>query len=112
MVHSTGGAITGGWNLWSNGSASTQHAFTGSPARLVITARGTSAGQVWPHLNVTVGGVAIGSVTVSSSAWAEYGFDVSRAAGAAEIRVAFDNDAVIGTEDRNLSLDKINLRCP
>lgn len=112
MVHSTGGAATGGWNLWSNGYASTQHTFTGAPVGLVVTAKGTAAGQVWPHFNVTVGGVLVGSATVTSSTSAEYGFDVSRPAGTAEIRVAFDNDAVIGTEDRNLILDNINLRCP
>lgn len=111
MTRSTGGATTGGWNLWSNGSVSTAHPFVAAPVRVVVTARGTPAGGVWPRMTVQVGGSVVGSATVSTSSWLEYGFDLTPPAGTAELRVGFDNDAVIGTEDRNLLLDKVVVRC-
>ena len=49
---------------------------------------------------------------MSSTTYREYTFDVTRAAGTAELRVAFDNDAIVGSEDRNLYLDKVVVRCP
>jgi hypothetical protein len=112
MTHSTGGSISGGWNLWSNGYVTTQHTFTSAPTRIAVTARGSSAGGVFPRMLVSVGGVLVGTVTVSSTTMREYTFDVTRAAGAAELRVAFDNDAIVGSEDRNLYLDKVIVRCP
>ncbi len=112
MTHTTGGATTGGWNLWANGSITTTHTFTGAPVRLAVTARGSSAGGVWPRMRVSVGGVLVGTATVSATSWTEYTFDATPPAGTAELRVAFDNDAVIGSEDRNLLLDKVAVRCP
>jgi endoglucanase len=113
MFHSTGGAVTGGWDLWSNGYASAQVAFPAASAQLVVTARGTPASGIWPHMVVSVGGVTVGSATVASSSWAAYSFPfTSSAAGTKELRVTFDNDALTSTEDRNLFLDKVALTCP
>lgn len=44
--------------------------------------------------------------------WRSYVFDFSRPAGSAEIRVTFDNDAIIGSQDRNLYIDKVQVGCP
>ena len=112
MFHSTGGATTGGWNLWSNGYASTTHTFAAGVAALTITARGSPAGGVWPQLRVSVGGVLVGTVTVSSSGWQAYPVSFTATAGAQELRLAFDNDAIIGSEDRNLYLDQVTVGCP
>jgi endoglucanase len=111
MTKTTGGAVTGGWNLWSNGSVSTQHPFVAAPVRVAVVARGQSAGGVWPRMIVSVGGQVLSTVSVTSTSWTEYGVDLTRAAGSAEIRVSFDNDAIVGSEDRNLLLDKVIVRC-
>jgi len=107
MYHSTGGAVSGGWNIWSNGYIQTSHAFTAGVSTITVHARGTPAGGVWPRMRVSVGGVDIGQVTVAASAWTAYAFSPSLDAGTRTIRVAFDNDAIIAGEDRNLLVDKV-----
>ncbi|MBI3179362.1 MAG: hypothetical protein HYZ27_06845, partial [Deltaproteobacteria bacterium] len=112
MSRTTGGATSGGWNLWSNGSLSTSHRFLGGPVHVAVTAKGSSAGGVWPRMRLYVGGELLGTVTVGSTSWKEYVFEVAPAAATSELRVTFDNDAVIGSEDRNLYVDKVVARCP
>jgi hypothetical protein len=55
---------------------------------------------------------AIGTANVSTTRWAQYPFTVYATAGPKELRVTFDNDARVGTEDRNLYLDKLVIDCP
>src|SRR6185503_5313497 len=62
IFHSTGGAVTGGWNIWSNGYVSTNHTFLAGSTTLSIAASGTLAGGAWPHMVVSVGGTVIGNV--------------------------------------------------
>src|SRR5262249_13187991 len=52
LYQSTGGAMTGGWNLWSNGYVSTNHPLTAGQSTITVTAGGSSAAGVWPHLVV------------------------------------------------------------
>jgi hypothetical protein len=61
MSHSTGGATTGGWNIWSNGYISTSHTFIADSTTLKVTASGTVAAGVWPQMTVAVGDTSIGS---------------------------------------------------
>jgi cellulase/cellobiase CelA1 len=112
MFHSTGGATTGGWNIWSNGFISTQHNFTAGPSRLVVTAKGTIARNVWPHMVVSVGGTVVGQVSVTSTGWQPYTFNFTATAGSKEIRIAFDNDLNAPPEDRNLLVDSVAVSCP
>ena len=113
MTRSTGGSVTGGWNLWTNGSVQTPSSvtFPSTSSTLAVTARGSVAGGVWPRMIVSVGGQVLSTVSVSATSWTEYGVDLTRAAGTSEIRVSFDNDAVVGSEDRNLLVDKVIVRC-
>lgn len=112
MSRTTGGSTSGGWNLWSNGSLYASHRFTGGSVRVAISARGSAAGGVWPRMRLLIGGQLQGTVSVSSTSWKEYVFEVAPPAGTAEFRVNFDNDAVISGEDRNLYVDKVVVRCP
>ncbi|MCC6596924.1 MAG: cellulase family glycosylhydrolase [Rhodanobacteraceae bacterium] len=104
MAASVGGAADGGgWNLWSNGYLTVQHPFSAAPTTLTVRARGTALGGVWPRMVVSVGGRQVGSVDVTSAAWADYRFSYTPPAAApAEVRIAFVNDAVSTREDRNL----------
>lgn len=107
MMKTTGGqSDTGGlvaWNLWSDGSVYTDLSIPdGSVRTLQIRAYGQSAGGVDPTMNVLVDGVAVRSFAVVSGSWNDYSFDVSIAAGARRISLAYTNDAIVDGIDRNL----------
>jgi len=113
MFHSTGGATAGGWNIYTNGYIATPHTFaTSGMVTLTVTAAGTVAAGVWPHMVVSVGGVVIGSIYVTSSTWALYTFTFSVTAGTKEVRISFDNDYCCKRGDRNLLVDKVVVGCP
>ncbi len=111
MTHSTGGAQDSGWDIWSNGNISTNVSFSGGSTTITVVAKGTSAGGVWPNMVVRVNGVQIGSATVNSATYANYPFTFSATAGSQSVSVEFTNDALIGTEDRNLIVDKFAVSC-
>lgn len=112
MYHSNGGTVPEGWSLWSNGYMSTSHAFAGGATTLTVSASGTPAAGIWPHMVVSVGGVRVGDVYATTWGWTQYTFTFNTTAGTKEIRVAFDNDHLTSTEDRNLRVDKVVVGCP
>jgi endoglucanase len=109
MSHSTGGSTCGGWNLWSNGSVSTTHNFTGGTTMIAVYAQGQQALNVWPHMVVSVGGVKVGEASVSATSWTPYMFTYSATAGTKDIQISFDNDAWDPAQgyDRNLLLQQV-----
>ena len=112
MTASVGGATAGGWNLWSNGYLSTNHTVTAGQSTLTVTAYGSVAAGVWPHMIVSVDGAPIGDTFVSATSWADYAFPFTAAAGTThEVRVTFDNDYCSTTEDRNLYVAKLVVGC-
>ena len=112
MFQSTGGPAPGGWNIWSNGFIATTHTFTAGPTRLTVVARGQAAFGVWPHMIVSVDGVEVGNVSVTSTSYASYSFDFMATGGPQEITIAFDNDAYAPPfNDRNLFVDKVLVDC-
>jgi lysophospholipase L1-like esterase len=111
MNHPIGAPISGGWNLWGNGSISTTATFAPGPATVTVRATGTPAAGVWPHLVVTVGGVPIGAASVASKNWADHPFSFTAKGGPQEVRVTFDNDAIAGSEDRNLHIASVTAGC-
>jgi hypothetical protein len=112
MFHSTGGSVSGGWNIWSNGYISTQHNFTAGSSRITVFARGSVAQNVWPRMIVSVGGVAIGNVFVTSTTFQPYTFNFTATSGNKEVRVSFDNDLSAPPQDRNLYVDRLEVSCP
>lgn len=111
ITHSVGGAQDSGWDIWSNGNISTNVAFAGGSTTITVIAKGTSAGGVWPNMVVRVNGVQVGSVAVNSAAYASYPFTFNASAGTQSVSVEFTNDAVVGSEDRNLIVDKFTVSC-
>ena len=111
MVHTTGEGTSDGWNLWSNGSSSVNHTFVTAQTTIVVRARGSAAAGVWPQMAVSVGGVQVGSVFVSTSSYAEYSFTFASTAGVQPLQISFTNDAYQNGEDRNLYLDWLSVEC-
>ena len=98
----SGGAF---WNLWSNGYL--QDSVTGDGTNtLVVVARGTPLGGVWPTMVLSVDGAVVRTHTVSSTTWTAYTIGVVPT-GTHTLRIAFTNDAASSTEDRNLLLDVV-----
>ncbi len=111
MGKSTGGSVTGGWNIWSNGYIWTDHDFTAGPTTIIVMAQGQPALGVWPHMVVTVDGVEVGDSNVTSTSYAPYTFNFTASGGTAEIRVEFDNDYYVPPDDRNLLVDSVLVDC-
>lgn len=111
MNHSTGAATADGWNIWGNGSISTAHTFVAGRITIKVVAKGTFAGNAWPHMRVLVGSTLVGQADVSSGTYREYPFEFDASAGAAQLRIEFDNDYYSGSEDRNLLVDKVTVGC-
>jgi endoglucanase len=112
MTKSTGGATTGGWNIWANGSVSTNHTFVAGTATIKVVAQGTPAQGVWPTMELRIGGAVVGTKVVNASTWTEYTFTYNATAGSKSVAVHFTNDANVPPEDRNLLVDKVNIGCP
>ncbi len=114
MSSTTGGSVSGGWNIWSNGNISTSHDFSAGPATLTVVAYGSEAVGVWPNMIVSVGGTQIGQVTVDTTSWTPYQFPFTASAGNQTITVAFNNDYYdqAAGADRNLFVDKVDVTCP
>jgi hypothetical protein len=110
MTHEVGGAVSGGWNLWSNGGLATSHAFAAGSATISVVAAGTPAAGAWPHLVLETDGAAVGEATVASGTWQTLTFTTSiAAAGTKTLRIAFDNDYLTSSEDRNLLVDRLTV---
>ena len=99
----SGGAY---WNLWSNGYVETSMSAGATGGHeLHVVARGDVAGGVWPVMKVYVDGTLVLTQTVNTTSWTAYRVRRQLGAGAHTLRVEFTNDAIVGTEDRNLKLD-------
>lgn len=112
-IRTAGGPAGEGWNLWTRGRVG---AVVRVPAdgdyRVVVRAYGTPAGKVWPVMALVVDAAQAKTITVRSATYAEHAFERRLSAGVHEIAVAFLNDAVVGREDRNLYLDRIEIHAP
>jgi secreted trypsin-like serine protease len=114
MFHSTGGPITGGWNIWTNGYASFTVQMNGGVQKMIVSAAGQN-GNGWPNMQVTVNGAVVFNTTVTSPTFTNYTFSFTAPVGGAEVRVNYTNDFFQPPIDRNLLLDKVTLvtgTCP
>lgn len=99
----SGGAY---WNLWSNGYI--EHSMSvpyTSQHEIQVVARGDVAGGVWPEMKVYVDGTLVLTQTVATTSWTKYPIRRVLTGGSHTLRIQFTNDAMVGTEDRNLKLD-------
>ena len=108
----TSGGASGGayWNLWSNGYIETPMdvPYT-SQHQIHVSARGDVAGGVWPQMKVYVDGTLVLTQTVNVTSWTTYAIRRTLTGGTHTIRIEFTNDAIVGTEDRNLKIDRSSL---
>jgi len=77
--------------------------------RVVLWAKGTPVGGVYPIVSVQLDGRELGRVECSGNSWSPHGLLVDLPAGDMTLRFAFTNDLRRDTEDRNLWLDRIEL---
>lgn len=113
MVSSTGGRAaqsdaSGGavWNLWADGDVSqTLVSEAGGAYVVTVTARGSPADGVWPRMELRLDGVSVGAFDVATSALRDHTAEVVLPAGSSKLSVAFTNDGLTATEDRNLFVD-------
>ena len=71
---------------------------------LIVRARASTAGGVGPMMQVLVDGVAVGSIEVKSSAYADYRFAL-KSLPTQRVDIVFPNDGATASEDRNLYID-------
>jgi len=110
-VRTEGGPCPGGWNLWSNGTVGERLRFERAGAyEIIVRAHGSPARGEWPRMALVLDGEAKQAVTVDTREFADYAFKLDVPAGLHTLGVAFTNDAVEGKEDRNLYLDRIEIR--
>lgn len=104
----TDASASGGkaWNLWSNGQLSTTLvADSAQDVRITVHALGQAAGGISPKMELRLGGAALGTFDVVPGGYGQYFVDAPLPAGSSTLAIAFTNDAVVGTEDRNLIVD-------
>jgi GH35 family endo-1,4-beta-xylanase len=110
-IKTIGAAMPGGWNLHSEGDVGDYvRADRAGTVPVIVRAYGSPCKGVWPNMQIMVDGEPGSSVTVDSKDWAEYTLKAAIPAGVHTVTVAFTNDAVEGSEDRNLYLQKIELK--
>ena len=113
-IKTAGGAINGGWCLWSNGTLGEYVSIPEAGTyEVVVRAYGSPLGGIWPLMALSVDGVAGETATVDSGVYTDYSFQVELAPGVHSIGVSFLNDAYNpGVEDRNLYLDRLVIISP
>lgn len=108
------GGASGGkaWNLWSNGYVSNSATFAEAGNYEVrIRAQGQVAQGVKPHLEVRVGDKFILGADPAPGYWADYVGKINiGSTGPRDVRVSFTNDLRTSSEDRNLWLDRVEIR--
>jgi len=107
-IHSSGGAVAGGWELWENGYVGQNLVFPASGSYLFsITARGTPVAGVYPHMSLNLDGQVQDSIFLRDNTWQAYTLSADVTAGSHLFTISFDNDAYQPPEDRNLFLGQI-----
>ncbi|HLE47729.1 MAG TPA: carbohydrate-binding domain-containing protein [Candidatus Thermoplasmatota archaeon] len=115
---STGGAsyhsqasATKFWNLWANGHVSHWFSLPGDGTYEVsVNAQGTKLQGTAPHMEVRLGGKPVVYADPGPYGWHDYVGRAWVAKGTHEVRIDFTNDAAGGGEDRNLWLDRVDIK--
>ena len=105
----SGGAV---WNVWTNGHLRQDLVSDGGAFRVTVMARGTSAGGVDARMDVRLDGAVLGAFTVPAGGLRAYVVEAQLPRGASTLAVAFTNDALVGSEDRNLLVDVVRVEAP
>jgi hypothetical protein len=76
---------------------------------VVVRARGTPAGGINPRMQLWVNGTLIGAQDVTTNTLQNYTFTTPAIVAGNKIDVAFVNDGIVGSEDRNLVIDSVTI---
>ena len=110
-IRTVGAVMKDGWNLFSNGEVGDYVRIEKAGTyTVVVRAHGSPAAGVWPLAAVSVDRTPGKPASVASSEFRDYTFEVTIPRGVHTVAVAFLNDTVAGNEDRNLYLDRIEVR--
>jgi len=111
-IHTVGEASGGGdWFLPSQGELGEYLRFArAGDCRVGVLARGTAAGGVWPQLRLVVDDEVMAGVRETSGQWNASTWTVPLSAGVHKIAIRYVNDAVSGSEDRNLLVRALSVR--
>ena len=106
----TGGATSGGWNIWSNGYIEDGLYFpvTGE-YQFQVVAGADYAGGEWPIMEIRVDQRVVARLRVTTRSWQPYTVTATVLGGYHRIAVAFTNDYYHLPEDRNLLVDKVRI---
>jgi hypothetical protein len=103
----TGGQITGGWNLWSNGYIESAINFPeAADYDFDIIAYGSFAAAAWSNMELRIDQIPKAFFTAGTNSWSTYSKRINVPAGTHRIAVAFTNDFQDLSGDRNLYIDK------
>lgn len=108
-----GSGSTAGWRLFTNGYAEKAFNFSSTAKHTIrVTARGEGVNVRQPNMRVSVGGVVLTNISITSTSNQSFNIGFTPpATGNRAIRVEFTNDAVIGGVDVNLIIDGWHV-CP
>lgn len=110
-IRTAGDVAEGGWNLYSNGTVGEYLRFrTRGTYVVIVRARGTGLGGVAPVMGLSVDGLSRQTVDVGSRSFRDYRFRVGLGPGVCMVGASFLNDASDETEDRNLYVERIEIR--
>lgn len=103
----TGGAANLAAGGWIRGRVRCEAA---GPYVFRIIARGTPLDEVYPIVALQIDGRHIADVQLTGSGWRAYPLEVELTEGEHELTLLYTNDEYRPPQDRNLSVDKIEIR--
>lgn len=104
------GASTGGWLPWDAAIRFKAPGAAGATDTVVVRASTSLAGGVGAAIELRVNGALMGTRTLTNTAPTDLSFAVPTVLPGDRIDVVFTNDALIGSEDRNLYVESITAR--
>ncbi len=97
--------------LGANGTITCRIAFAqAGPREFRIRARGTEMDGVFPIMAVRIDGRSVGEVSLRRAGWQTVALVVQAPAGTYDLSLAFTNDAYRPPEDRNLTIESVEIR--
>lgn len=100
-----------GWKQWSNGQASMTYTMERSERiEFTVRSKGQVAGGVWPLMSLIVDEAVIAEWSVASTSYKDFTIAKNLSDGTHTFAIAFSNNGAVGTEDRNLLSDFLDVR--
>jgi len=110
-IATAGMKMEGGWNLFTNGRVGDYVRIeTDGTYTVIVRAHGSPCGGAWPLAAVSIDGTPGKPISVATREFRDYALEVAIPRGIHTVTAAFLNDAVTAGEDRNLYLDRIEIR--